>query len=419
MTSDPRVLEAPTVPTDIEAILTHPAADRSAEQRDQLMAHFLSVAPELAAQHAQIAALHNSLPKDPTTLVLKERPASELRPTHVHHRGEYLQPTDLVSANVLSILPPLPPGAPHDRLSFARWLVDPANPLTVRVTVNRQWAAFFGKGIVTTLADFGYQGESPSHPELLDWLAVEFMKEGWSFKKLDRLIVTSATYQQSSRVSPELLERDPQNRLLARAPRLRLEAELVRDYALSVSGLLSGKIGGPSVFPPQPASVTTDGAYVPFEWKVSTGEDRYRRGLYTFMKRTTPYAMFTAFDAPSGEACIARRDVSNSPLQALTLLNDEVFVDAGRALGKLAAAQGGDDAARVTFLFRRCLSRMPTDDERAVVLSFHAAQEQRFESRELDPEPLAGDKSAEAARQASWIATARAMLNLDETITRN
>jgi len=419
VTSDPRTMVAPDVPVDVEEILTIPAADRSADQRDRLMAHFLSIAPELGPQNAQIAALRASIPQEPTTLALAERPLSELRPTHIHHRGEYLQPTDLVQANVLSILPPLPPGAPHDRLSLARWLVDPRNPLTARVTVNRQWAAFFGKGIVTTLADFGYQGDTPSHPELLDWLAVEFMKQGWSFKRIDRLIVTSATYQQSSRVSPDLLDRDPQNRLLARAPRFRLEAELVRDYALDVSGLLSEKIGGPSVFPPQLASVTTEGAYVPFEWKVSTGEDRFRRGLYTFMKRSTPYAMFTAFDAPTGEACIARRDVSDSPLQALTLLNDEVFVDAGRALGKLAAAQGGDDAAKVTFLFRRCLCRMPADDERAAVLSFHAAQQQRFVSRELDPAPIAGDSSPDAAAQASWIVTARALLNLDETITRN
>ena len=207
------------------------------------------------------------MPALPTTLVMKERPAANHRHTFIHHRGEYLQPEQEVTADVLSILPPLPQDQPHDRLTFARWLVNGKNPLTGRVAVNRQWAAFFGRGIVATTQDFGYQGDAPTHPELLDWLAVEFARDagsgglGWSLKKLDRLIVTSATYRQSSYVRPELLEKDPQNRLLARGPRVRLEAEQIRDYALQVSGLLSSKIGGPSVFPPQPASVTTEGAY--------------------------------------------------------------------------------------------------------------------------------------------------------------
>jgi hypothetical protein len=418
VTSDPRVMAAPAEPTDVEEILTTPAADRSADQRDRLLTYFLSIAPELSPQHAEIARLRASIPKDPTTLVLSERPISELRPTHLHHRGEYLQPMEVVQANTLSILPPLPAGAPHNRLSLARWLVDPRNPLTARVTANRQWAAFFGTGIVSTLADFGYQGETPTNPELLDWLAVELIKQGWSMKKIDRLIVTSATYQQSSRVTPELLEKDPQNRLLSRAPRVRLEAEQVRDCLLSASGLLSPKIGGPSVFPPQPASVTTEGAYGALEWKVSSGEDRYRRGLYTFMKRTAPYAMFVAFDAPSGEACVARRDVSDTPLQALTLLNDEVFVDAARALGKLTAAQPGDDQAKIIFLFRRCLARKPDDEELALVSRFHDAQEQRFLSHELTPADVTGDSGA-SPENAAWVVTARAILNLDETITKN
>jgi mono/diheme cytochrome c family protein len=418
VTSDPRVMETPEFPADVEAILTISTADRSVDQRQRLLAYFLSIAPELKAQHAKIESLRQSIPTEPTTLVLAERPLDELRPTHLHHRGEYLQPTDLVQANTLSILPPLPPGVAHDRLALAKWLVDPRNPLVARVTVNRQWAAFFGTGIVSTLGDFGYQGETPSHPELLDWLAVELIKEGWSLKKIDRLIVTSATYQQSSRITPDLLERDPTNRLLARGPRVRLEAEQVRDYALSISGLLSEKIGGPSVFPPQPASVTTDGAYGALEWKVSAGEDRYRRGLYTFMKRTAPYAMFAAFDAPSGEACVARRDVSDSPLQSLTLLNDEVFTDAARALGKLTAAQPGDDQAKIAFLFRRCLARGPDEAERALVSGFHAAQEERFAAHELNAMDVAGDKNADA-QNAAWIATARAILNLDEAITKN
>jgi hypothetical protein len=418
VTSDPRAIAAPQLPADVETILITPAASRTAERSARLMAYFLSIAPELTAEHAKIDALRKSIPTGPTTLVVTERPASELRPTHIHHRGEYLQPTDPVQADTLSILPKLPPGVAHDRLTLAKWLVDPANPLVSRVTVNRQWAAFFGTGLVSTLGDFGYQGETPSNPQLLDWLAVELIRQGWSMKKIDRLIVTSATYQQSSRVTPELLDRDPQNRLLARGPRTRLEAEQVRDYALSVSGLLSEKIGGPSVFPPQPASVTTEGAYGALQWKVSEGEDRYRRGLYTFMKRTAPYAMFVAFDAPSGEACVARRDVSDSPLQALTLLNDEVFTDASRALGKMTAAQPGDDEAKVAFLFRRTLARSPDEDERKLIAAFHATQEQRFADHELNIAGICGDNTSDA-QQAGWIVTARAILNLDEAITKN
>ena len=242
---------------------------------------------------------------------------------------------------MLSALPPFPAGQPHNRLTFARWLVDPRNPLVGRVTMNRQWAAFFGRGIVRTAEDFGFTGDPPTHPELLDWLAVEFVSRGWSLKEMHRLIVTSATYRQSSRVTPELLARDPDNKLLARGPRLRLEAELVRDAALGASGLLSHKVGGPSVFPPQPAGVTAEGAYGALGWKPSEGPDRYRRGLYTFSKRTAPFAMFTTFDAPSGEACVARREVSNTPLQALTLLNDAVFIECAQALGRLAAAREG------------------------------------------------------------------------------
>ena len=240
-----------------------------------------------------------------------------------------------------SFLPPLPTDAPKNRLGFAQWLVSKENPLTGRVVMNRHWEAFFGRGLVRTMEDFGFQGELPSHPELLDWLAMEFPKRGWSQKQMHKLIVMSATYQQASRITPELQERDPQNVLLARGPRFRVEAEMVRDYALVASGLFSGKLGGPSVYPPQPAGVTTEGAYGPLQWKVSEGSDRYRRGLYTFAKRTAPYAMTGTFDGPSGEACLARRDRSNTPLQSLTLLNDEVFMEAARALGRWAAKQQG------------------------------------------------------------------------------
>jgi hypothetical protein len=237
-------------------------------------------------------------------------------------------------------------------------------------------------------------------------------------KRMHRMMVTSATYQQSSRVTPQLLAKDPQNRLLARAPRVRLDAELVRDLALKSSGLLSNKIGGPSVFPPQPAGVTSEGTYGPLTWTVSEGEDRYRRGLYTFSKRTAPYAMFTTFDAPTGEACVPRRDVSNTPLQALTLLNDMVFVETAQTLGRLVAARQEPVEARVAYLFRRCLTRPPSAEEQALLVKFYAAQRARLESKELDAVTIAGPGEGDVTERAAWTLAARLLLNLDETIVK-
>jgi hypothetical protein len=234
----------------------------------------------LAKERQKYEKLRAEMPKFPTTLVMRERPSDHGRPTFRQHRGEFLQPKEEVTPGVPSFLPPLPADAAPNRLTLAKWLVSKENPLTARVTVNRQWEAFFGRGIVRTLEDFGFQGELPSHPDLLDWLAVEFMRQGWSQKKMHKLIVMSATYQQSSAETPELRERDPLNVLLARGPRFRLEAELVRDSALVASGLFSDKIGGPSVYPPQPPGVSTEGAYGALTWKASEGPDRYRRGLY-------------------------------------------------------------------------------------------------------------------------------------------
>jgi hypothetical protein len=253
---------------------------------------------------------------------------------------------------------------------------------------------------VRTLEDFGYQGDPPTHPELLDWLAVEFMKQGWSMKKLHRLIVTSATYKQASSVSPAMLERDPQNLLLARGARFRLDAEVVRDASLKAAGVLSPKMGGPGVYPPQPASVTTEGTYGKVDWKTSEGEDRYRRSLYTFTKRTAPFAMATTFDAPTGESCLARREVSNSPLQALTLLNDAMFVEAAQALARNVIASAKDDTERIIMTFRRCLTRPPSADEMIALQSFLTKQREHTQTEE-----------------AQWTALARAVLNFDEAIT--
>ena len=438
---------ASELPEEAETLLHVPEAQLTAAQIAKLREQFLLVAPELKAARAEIEKLRKP-PVHQTTLVLRERPPENPRPTHRHHRGEFLSPKETVAPGVLGVLNPLPSGAPTNRLGFAQWLVSPENPLTARVTVNRQWAAFFGRGLVRTTEDFGLQGDAPTHPELLDWLAVEFMapklgdgKLGignrgstapspityspspWSLKHLHRLIVTSATYQQASaftrdpRTTPQTLDPRPQT-LLARFPRSRLDAELIRDSVLRASGQLSAKVGGPSVFPPQPASVTSEGVYGGKSWNESTGEDRYRRGLYTFAKRSAPYAMFNTFDGPSGEACVARRDVSNTPLQALTLLNDTVILEAAQALGRRLAAQPGSIESRVESLFRRCLTRPPSADERSQLVKFYETQRARFASGELKAADFAGKGDGDANDRAAWTALARALLNLDEMIAK-
>ena len=363
-------------------------------------------------------------PQPTTTLVFQERPPENPRPTHLHHRGEYLQPKGSVDAVVPAFLNPLADGAPRNRLTFARWLVSRDNPLTARVVVNQQWAALFGRGLGSTVQDFGFQGDPPTHPALLDWLAVEFMDSGRNMKHLHRLIVMSAAYRQSSLAPPAAREKDPANLLLSRGPRLRLEAEIIRDSALAASGLLSPKLGGPPVKPPQPNSVT-EAAYGAFKWESSTGEDRHRRSLYTFMKRTAPFAMYTVFDGPSGEACLARRDVSNTPLQSLTLLNDEMFIEIAAALGRRVAMSTGGDREKATFLFRLVLIRPPTDSELADLTGFVDQQRTAFTATPKQARALSGmkedkeDQDETAINVAAWIALSRAVLSLDEAVTRN
>ena len=301
------------LPPRIRAILAIAAGQRSAAQADELAAYYRSIAPALQPTRDRIAALRKKLAADhETTLVMQELPKPRVQ--HLFVGGSFSNPGEVVSPGVPAVLNPFPAGQPRNRLGLARWIVDPANPLTARVMVNRIWAQYFGRGIVETIEDFGTKGDPPTHPELLDWLATEFMRRGWDMKAIHRLIVTSATYRQSSRVTPELARRDPLNRLLARGPRVRLEAELIRDQALAVSGLLSDKIGGPSVMPPQPAGIWTS-PYSGDHWTNANGADRYRRGLYTFWKRTAPYPSFMNFDAPSREYCVVRRSRTNTPLQ--------------------------------------------------------------------------------------------------------
>jgi mono/diheme cytochrome c family protein len=416
ISKDPRAAKAyPSA--EIEDLLATPLPQRPADAETRLRRWFASTTPQLAAARAEIDKLRSAMPAYPTTLVMQERPANYVRPTHLHNRGEYLQPKEPVTPSVPAfLLGGAPP--PKNRLEFARWLVSPQNPLTARVAVNRTWQALFGRGIVATTEDFGFQGQAPSHPELLDWLAVHFMQNGWSMKRLHKLIVTSAAYRQSSAADNRKRTKDPLNILLSRGPRVRMEAEMVRDHALTASGLLSRKIGGPSVFPPQPAGVTSEGTYGPLQWKVSEGEDRYRRGIYTFAKRTAPYAMFLTFDGPSGEACLARREVSNTPLQALTLLNDQVFTEAAQKLGAQAAAHP-DDATRCTQLFRTILTRLPTPREHTLLLSFLQKQKARFAENRTQAQALAGaEGTAPLEDRAACTALARALLNTDEALVK-
>ncbi len=386
-------------PFEVEEAL----ASNDSSKREVLLRRFLETAPEMKQTAAQLAALRKNPPRGQPTLVMSERPTTNPRATNRYHRGEYLSPKETVPPAVPAFLPALPKDAPANRLTFAKWLFAPENPLTARVAVNRQWHAFFGRGLVQSLEDFGYQSEPPSHPELLDWLAIEFVKQGWSLKKLHKLIVTSATYKQSSRKTSFSAHSDKselENSLYAHAPRFRLDAEIIRDSALKAAGVLSPKMGGPGVYPPQPASITSEGTYGKFEWKTSEGEDRYRRSLYTFIKRTAPFAMSTTFDAPTGEACLAKRDVSNSPLQALTLLNDQMFMEAAQALAKAVISASQDDNTRLQNLFRRCLTRPAAADELIMLKTF--LQKQR--DQKLEGEAL-------------WAAVSRAVLNLDEAIT--
>ncbi|MGB7328747.1 MAG: DUF1549 and DUF1553 domain-containing protein, partial [Rubripirellula sp.] len=352
---------------------------------------FLMHAPELKEHADKIRRLREP-DVGPLTLVLKERPSGHARKTYLHHRGEYTQPTEPVPARLPDALWDSDQPMPSDRLQFARWLVSRRNPLTARVVANRQWAAFFGTGIVATLDDFGMQGEMPSHPALLDHLAVELMESGWSIKALHRRIVTSATYQQSSAVSG----RDSGggfDRLLGRFPRNRLDAEIIRDASLAASGLLSDKMCGPPVRPPQPVSAVSAN-YSKSTWQASEGDDRYRRSVYTYQKRTAPFEMFTTFDAGSGEACVARRDVSNTPLQALTLMNDPMFVEIADAYGARMASFDGDMNAKIDEGFRWLMTRRPTENEREWIAAFQT-------------------------KHGDWTATARVMLCIDEAITKN
>jgi mono/diheme cytochrome c family protein len=364
--------------------------------------------------------------RSPTTMVMQE--LAKPRPNFIMLRGDFRQKGKAVEPGTPAALHPFPKDAPHNRLGLARWLVSPDNPLVGRVTVNRHWHAFFGRGLVQTPEDFGTQGDRPTHPELLDWLAVEFTDRNWSMKRLHRLIVTSATYRQSSRVSPELLKRDPYDALYARGPRLRVEYETLRDLSLSAGDLLSQKIGGPSVMPPQPSGIWENsfGFYdLPnFRWKEDTGEDRYRRGIYIFLRRSALYPTFKMFDAPSRDVCSVRRPRTNTPLQALATLNDPVFVEAAGGLAQRVLTQiKGDTKARATFVFRICVARPPRPGEVEKLVSLYEKALAKYRADPKAAEKLVKHCRVRADRLkveelAAWTVVANVLLSLDETLTK-
>jgi hypothetical protein len=361
------------------------------------------------------------------TMVMDEM--SKPRDTFVLGRGDYRNKTEKVMAAVPAVLPPLPNDAKANRLGLAKWLVDPSHPLTARVAVNRFWQLFFGLGIVKTSEDFGAQGEPPVHTELLDWLATEFIRSGWDVKALHKLIVMSAAYQQSSKVTPELREKDPENRLLARGARFRLPAELIRDNALAVSGLLNDQIGGRSVFPYQPVDLWDELAFgdgfTAQKYTPSSGQDLYRRSMYTFWKRTVPPAALNTFDAPDREKCVARRPITNTPLQALITMNDPTYIEAARVLAQKAIQDGGTDInSRLTFAFRRATARKPTTEELSVLRNVYIQHLASYRKDVKAAEALLslGASKADAklnpAEWAAWTMVVSAILNLDETITK-
>ena len=407
------------VPADVEEALLTPAPERTSQQNALVKGQFLQVAPQLVQARAEIQQLRKSAPGRVPTLVMQERRPEHHRVTRIHERGEFLKPGASVEPGVPAVLHSMENSAPPNRLELARWLVDSRNPLTARVIVNREWQALWGRGLVATVEDFGTRGERPSHPELLDWLALEFQHSGWSRKHLHRLMVTSSTYKQNSTVTPELLERDPRNELLARGARFRVDAEVVRDVALSAAGLLDQRLGGPSVYPPQPEAATSlayNGS-----WPTSQGRDRYRRGLYTFVKRTAPYAAGITFDGPTSDTTCARRDRSNTPLQALTLLNDSVFVEAARELAKRVMRETPvEPSARIERMFQLCLGRPAEPRELLALQPFLQVQTARLERGELDAAGLAGGTApgVEPRELAAWTTVARVVLNLDETLNR-
>lgn len=427
VSTDPRGSSFASIPAPILALVRKQPVHRTADEQAAIRRHFLATTPSLQPEREQLARLRRNIEetKPVTTVpILRELAGGERRKTHVQRRGNYLELDREVTEGLPAAFHPAPADVPLDRLALAQWLVSRENPLTARVVVNRLWESIFGVGLVRTSEEFGSQGELPSHPELLDWLAVELMDRGWDINHVLRLLVTSASYRQSSRVTPELAALDPENRLLARGPRFRLSAEMIRDQALFVSGLLSPRLHGPPVRPPQPRSGLSAAFGSGTDWETSTGEDRYRRALYTTWRRSNPYPSMTTFDAPNREVCQVRRERSNTPLQALVTLNDPVYLEAAQALARRMITAGSTPADRIRHGYRLCLSRPPTEAELERMTTFHARSVERFHAdparaRDVATKPL-GDapKDSDLADLAAWTLVGNVLLNLDEVLMK-
>jgi hypothetical protein len=418
-------------PADVMAIVEIAANKRNAKQRQRLQAYAIGEFGT-TAQRAVIAELgaarqrRQAITKTPATMVMQE--LAKPRTTRILLRGEYDKPGDVVQAGTPAVLPAVPQGGPANRLGLARWLVMPEHPLTARVTVNRFWQRLFGTGIVRTVEDFGSQGEWPSHPDLLDWLAVEFIESNWNIKALLKKMVMSATYCQSSHITAEQIARDPDNRLLARGPRMRLDAEVIRDSALLASGLLSERLGGPSVFPYHPSGLWQEINNRPGysrTYKQDVGEKLYRRSLYTFWKRTVPPPSMSVFDAPEREFCVVQRSRTNTPLQAFVMLHDPQFVEAARHLGRRMMTAGGKtDQQRITFGFQACMARSPTKAEMRVMTEIVTERQAHYRENFQSAQQLIGvgdsvpDKSLDPAELAAWTTLGRVLFNLSEFITK-
>jgi len=441
---------ADPLPANVREILSIPANQRSEAQTQAVFGYWRTTVAGWKSDNEQIAELWRGHPEGSSQLVYNER--GEMRPTYTLKRGDFLKPDKQIEPGVPAFLNPLPANAPANRLGFAKWMTDRQAPTTARSAVNRIWQTYFGTGIVATSEDFGKQAEAPSHPELLDYLAVELMEgqrdgetvrrgekgissksnpqsKRWSQKHIHRLVVTSATYRQSSKVTPDLMQRDPYNRLLARGSRMRVEAEVVRDIALATSGLLNAKVGGPSVFPPSPEFLyLPPTSYGPKPWTEDKGENRYRRAVYTFRYRSVPFPVLQTFDAPTADISCVRRARSNTPLQALATLNETLFLEAARALATKTVKEGGaTDAEKAAFAFRRVMSRKPAAAELNELLALKNRQLERFTGGELNPWNLATNdpdkafalpKGVRMDELAAWTAVSRVLLNLDEAITK-
>ena len=417
---------------ETRALARIPQAERTAEQTAQLVAAQRKASSQWRALDAELFRLNQREAElasaKHTTLVMKELP--QPRETYIHLRGDFLAKGKVVTPGVPEFLPPLPADAPLNRLTLARWMVSPENPLTARVTVNRLWERFFGIGLVETSEDFGRQGEVPSHPELLDWLALELRDSGWDLKRLQKLLVMSAAYRQGAATTPVLLEKDLYNRLLARGPRFRLDPEVIRDQALAVSGLLNADVGGPSVYPVQIPNLWKEIGFLRpeigmDEWPTSEGPELYRRGVYTFWRRVCTYPTFATFDAPSREVCTARRPRTNTPLQALAALNEPTLLEAARVFAQRILREGGDvPAQQIEFAFRTCLGRNPLPAERQRLLALLDQQWRSFEHDLEAAEALVNVGSAprspglDVRRLAAWMIVANVLLNLDETLVK-